>query len=401
MRAAQMLDYYAAETVRIAGETLPGLRPGVTAEITREPAGVVAAITPWNFPIALPTAKIAAALAYGNTVVFKPAELVPASAHALTDIIARSGLPAGVFNLVMGEGHTVGKRLTGHPDVDAVTFTGSVPTGRLVAAAAIASDRMKKIQLELGGKNPLVILDDADLENAVECAIDSAFFATGQRCTASSRLIVADAIHDRFVAALSERMSRLVVDDALKAGTQIGPVVDADQLEIDLSYIEIGRNEGARLVGGGERLKREHEGFYLSPALFVDATPQMRISREEIFGPVAAVIRVKTYDEALAVANDTSFGLSSAICTTSLKHAEHFKRNSETGVVKVNLSTSGVDFHLPFGGCKSSSYGAREQGAHARDFFTTLKTSYQLAVWIRREEGDVALARVYTVKLAS
>ncbi|HEY3813456.1 MAG TPA: aldehyde dehydrogenase family protein [Caulobacteraceae bacterium] len=380
LRAAQMFDYYAGETVRIAGETMAGLRPGVTAQVLREPAGVVAAITPWNFPIGLPAAKIAAALCYGNTLVFKPAELVPATAWALTDILARVGLPAGVFNLVMGEGHVVGKRLTEHRDVDAVTFTGSVPTGRIVAAAAIASENMKKIQLELGGKNPLLVLDDADLDNAVECAIDGAFFATGQRCTASSRLIVTEAIHDRFVAALRERMAKLVVDNALKDGTQIGPVVDQDQLDIDLSYIDIGRKEGARVAAGGERLKRDHDGFYLAPTLFVDATPDMRISREEIFGPVAAVMRVKDYDEALAVANDTNFGLSSGICTTSLKHAEHFKANSQTGVVKVNLSTSGVDFHLPFGGRKASSYGAREQGAHVRDFFTTLKTAYQLAL---------------------
>ena len=249
-----------------------------------------------------------------------------------------------------------------------------------MAAAAITGETMKKIQLELGGKNPLLILDDANLDNALDCAIDGAFFGTGQRCTASSRLIVTEGIHDRFVAALTARMAGLVIDDALKAGTQIGPVVDQAQLDIDLDYIDVGRKEGARLAAGGERLKREHEGFYLAPALFVDATPQMRISREEIFGPVAAVIRVKDYDEALAVANDTNFGLSSGICTTSLKHAEHFKRNSESGVVKVNLSTSGVDFHVPFGGKKSSSYGAREMGVHAHDFHTTLKTSYQLAV---------------------
>jgi aldehyde dehydrogenase (NAD+) len=379
-RAAQIFDFFAAETVRINGEVLASLRPDVTVEMTREPLGVVGIITPWNFPIAIPAWKIASALAYGNCVVFKPAELVPASAHALTEILARAGLPAGVLNLVMGQGSTVGQRMLEHRDVAAISFTGSVPTGRLIAAAAIGGETMKKIQLEMGGKNPLVVLDDADLENAVATAIDGAFFGTGQRCTASSRLIVTEGIHDRFVAAVKDRLAGLVVDDALKSGTQIGPVVDQTQLEQDLAYIEIGRAEGARLACGGERLTREHAGFYLSPALFVDAAPSMRICREEIFGPVAGVLRVKDYDEALAVANDTPFGLSSGICTTSLKHATHFKRNSDAGMVKVNLSTSGVDFHVPFGGRKDSSYGPREQGGYAREFFTQIKTSYQLAL---------------------
>ena len=379
-RAAQIFEFFAGETLRINGEILESLRPNVSAEITREPVGVVGLITPWNFPILIPAWKIASALAYGNCVVFKPAELVPASAHALAEIIVRAGLSPGVLNVVMGEGPEVGARLCRHPDVAAISFTGSVPTGRLIAAAAIGGETMKKIQLEMGGKNPLVVLDDADLENAVACAIDGAFVATGQRCTASSRLIVTEGIHDRFVAALKERLARTVVDDALKTGTEIGPVVDQAQLEQDLAYIDLGPVEGARLVSGGERLKREHDGFYLAPALFVDAAPGMRICREEIFGPVAAVIRVRDYDEALAVANDTPFGLSSGICTASLKYAAHFKRNSDAGMVKVNLSTSGVDFHLPFGGRKASSYGPHEQGSYAREFFTQVKTSYQLAL---------------------
>ncbi|HTG97697.1 MAG TPA: aldehyde dehydrogenase family protein, partial [Burkholderiales bacterium] len=226
-----------------------------------------------------------------------------------------------------------------------------------------------------GGKNPLVILDDADLKVAVECAANSAFFSTGQRCTASSRLIVTQGIHDRFVKALTEKMKSLKVDDALKAGTDIGPVVDQRQLEQDLKYIELGKKEGAKLTGGA-RLKRATEGYYLEPALFVDSTPQMTINREEIFGPVASVIRVKDYDEALAVANDTAFGLSSGIATTSLKYAEHFKRNSAAGMVMVNLPTAGVDYHVPFGGRKGSSYGPREQGRYAVEFYTTVKTSY-------------------------
>jgi len=377
-RASQIFDYFAAETVRIGGEQLASLRPNVTVEMTREPLGVIGLITPWNFPIGIPAWKVASALAYGNCVVFKPAELVPASAHALTDILVRAGLPAGVLNLVMGEGPIVGQCMVEHRDICAISFTGSVATGRKIASAAIAGPTMKKIQLEMGGKSPLVVLDDADLDNAVDCAIDGAFLGTGQRCTASSRLIVTEGIHDRFVAALKDRLASLVVDDALKAGTQIGPVVDQIQFEQDLAYIDIGRREGAHLVAGGEALKRQHEGYYLAPALFLDADPAMRICREEIFGPIAGVIRVKDYDQALSVANDTAFGLSSGICTTSLKYANDFKRNSDAGMVKVNLSTSGVDFHVPFGGRKDSSYGPREQGAYAREFFTQVKTSYQL-----------------------
>lgn len=378
-RAAQIFDYFAAEAVRLSGDAVPSVRPGVGVEVTREPLGVIGMITPWNFPIAIPAWKIAPALAYGNCVVLKPADLVPASAHALAEIIVRAGVPAGVFNLVMGRGSSVGQRMLDHPGITAISFTGSVPTGRKVALAAVTGEVMKKVQLEMGGKNPMVVLDDADLGTAVEVALNGAFFSTGQRCTASSRLIVTEGIHDRFVAALSARLDQMVVDHALKDGTTIGPVVDESQLAQDMDYIEIGQREGARLAFGGARLQRETQGFYLEPALFTEVTPQMRIAREEIFGPVAAVIRVKDYDEALAVANDTPFGLSSGICTTSLKHATDFKRNSEAGMVMVNLPTAGVDFHVPFGGRKGSSYGAREQGSYAREFFTQVKTAYTLA----------------------
>ena len=263
------------------------------------------------------------------------------------------------------------------PDINALTFTGSAATGKRVALASIEHNR--KFQLEMGGKNPFVVLDDADLDVAVEAAANSSFFSTGQRCTASSRLIVTEGIHDRFVDALKKRLEALVVDDALKSGTHIGPVVDQSQLKQDIDYIDIGRNEGARLAFGGNRLERAAPGFYLEPALFTEATNQMRIAREEIFGPVAAVIRVKDYDEALAVANDTSFGLSSGIATTSLKHATHFKRNAEAGMVMVNLPTAGVDFHVPFGGRKGSSFGPREQGRYAAEFYTSVKTAYTFA----------------------
>lgn len=378
-RAGQVLAFFAGECLRIGGETVPSVRPGVGVEMTREAVGVIGMITPWNFPIAIPAWKIAPALAWGNCVIIKPAELVPHSAWALVDILTRAGLPKGVLSLVMGKGSVVGQALLDHPDIAAITFTGSVSTGRRVAAACVAASPMKKVQLEMGGKNPLVVLDDADLKIAVECAANGAFFSTGQRCTASSRLIVTSGIHDAFVAALTDRLKGLVVDDALKAGTHIGPVVDAGQLDQDERYIALGRSEGATLAWGGERLNRDTPGFYLQPALFTGVDNRMRIAREEIFGPVAGVIRVKDYDEALAVANDTEFGLSAGICTTSLKHASHFRRNAEAGMVMVNLPTAGVDYHVPFGGRKGSSYGPREQGAYAKEFYSTVKTSYTLA----------------------
>lgn len=381
MRAGQIFKFFAGECLRLAGELLPSVRPGIGVEITREPIGVVGLITPWNFPIAIPAWKIAPALAFGNCVVLKPADLVPGCAWALTDIIHRSGIPAGVFNLVMGRGRVIGEALVRHPGVAAISFTGSVGVGRGIAAACVENG--KKVQLEMGGKNPQVVLDDADLRQAVELSAQSAFYSTGQRCTASSRLIVTDKIYPAFVEALQARIEAIRVGAALAAGTDMGPVVSQAQLEQDLAYIEIGKAEGARLVSGGARVACHtgsgREGYFLAPTLFADTTPAMRINREEIFGPVASVIRVKDYDEALAVANDTEFGLSAGIATTSLKHATHFKRHAQAGMVMVNLPTAGVDYHVPFGGRKGSSYGPREQGRYAQEFFTTVKTAYTLA----------------------
>ena len=374
MRAGQIFKFFAGEAVRVGGEKLPSVRPGVEVEITREPVGVVGLITPWNFPIAIPSWKIAPALAFGNTVVFKPAQWVPGCAWALADILVRAGVPPGVFNLVMGSGSVVGETLVKHPDVAAISFTGSVATGRDIAVKAVS--RMAKLQLEMGGKNPLVVLDDADMPTAVNAAVQGAFFSTGQRCTASSRLIVTEKIHDRFLAAMLEKLKTLRVDHALTPGTDIGPVVERVQLQTDLDYIETGKKEGAVLAFGGDQLKRDTEGYFLAPALFTDATNSMRIAREEIFGPVACMIRAKDYDEALAVANDTEFGLSAGIITSSLKHASHFKRHSQAGMVMVNLATAGVDYHVPFGGRKGSSYGPREQGAYAVEFYTVVKTAY-------------------------
>ena len=375
-RAAWIFKFYAGEALRINGQRLASVRPGVDVEITREPMGVVGIITPWNFPTAIPAWKIAPALAFANCVVFKPADLVPASGWALAEIVIEAGVPAGVFNLVMGPGSVVGETILRSPDVNAVTFTGSVETGKHVAVSC--AERNKKFQLEMGGKNPMVVLDDADLENAVAVSVNGAYFSTGQKCTASSRLIVTEGIHDAFVERVSETIQGLNVDHALKEGTQIGPVVDQGQLDTDLNYLEIGRGEGATVIGG-ERLNRETEGFYLSPALFTETDNSMRINQEEIFGPIASVIRVKDYDEALATANDTEFGLSSAICTTSLKYAEDFKRNSSAGLAMVNLPTAGVDYHVPFGGRKGSSFGAREMGPHSVEFYTATKTSYTAA----------------------
>jgi aldehyde dehydrogenase (NAD+) len=374
VRAGHIFKFFAGEALRLSGEKVPSVRPGVDVEITREPIGVVGLITPWNFPIAIPAWKIAPALAYGNTVVFKPAQWTPGCAWVLTEILAAAGLPGGVFNLVMGSGSVVGETLVNHPDVAALSFTGSMETGQSIARKAVS--RMAKFQLEMGSKNPLVVLDDADLPTAVNVAVQGAYFSTGQRCTASSRLIVTEGIHDRFVAALTERLSTLRVDNALTPGTEIGPVVERPQLDTDLEYVAVGQKEGAKLALGGERVARATDGYYMSPALFVEATNAMRISREEIFGPVACVIRAGSYDEALAIANDTETGLSSGIVTSSLKYASHFKRHAQAGMVMVNLPTAGVDYHVPFGGRKASSYGPREQGRYAAEFYTTVKTTY-------------------------
>ena len=377
MRAAQIFKFFAQESLRVEGTVLASVRPNVDVTITREAVGVVGIIAPWNFPIAIPAWKIAPALAYGNCVVFKPADLVPGTAWLLSEIISRSGLPRGVYNLAMGRGSVVGQTMLDSRDVNAISFTGSIETGGRVAMAC--ASRGAKFQLEMGGKNPLVILDDANVDAAVAGAVDGAYFQTGQRCTASSRLIVQSKIHDAFVEKTIAALKALKVDHALKDGTQIGPVVDEGQLAQDEKYIGIGRDEGAELAWGGERLNRDTKGHYLSPALFINTKNTMRINREEVFGPVATVIKVDSYDEALAVANDTPFGLSSGIYTGSLKHATDFRKKAQAGMVMVNLPTAGVDYHVPFGGRKGSSLGAREQGRYAAEFYTAVKTAYSFA----------------------
>ncbi len=372
-RAARILKYFAGEALRLHGQNLASVRPGVEIQTYRQPIGVFGLITPWNFPIAIPAWKLAPAIAFGNTVVIKPAGPTPATAEALVAILHEAGLPGGVVNLVIGRGG-VGQAIVDHPDVDGVSFTGSQTVGAGVAEGAVK--RQARVQLEMGGKNPLIVLDDADLDRAVIIALDGSYYATGQRCTASSRLIVQDAIHDRFVAALAEKVVALRVGHALAPETQVGPAVSEQQRETSYRYVDIARDAGGRVVTGGDRLSLDAPGWYVQPTLIADTDPTARINREEVFGPVAATIRVKSYEEALEIANGVEFGLSAGIVTSSLKHARDFQRRAKAGMTMVNLPTAGVDYHVPFGGTKKSSYGAREQGFAAADFFTQTKTSY-------------------------
>ena len=371
-RAGQFFHYYAAQVLRQMGEITDSVRSGVEIEIRREPMGVVVVISPWNFPMATAAWKIAPALAFGNAVLWKPSNLTPASAVAMTEIIARQNIPSGLFNLVMGPGREVGEQLISSAQVDAITFTGSLEVGRHVSQAAAIN--LTKLQLEMGSKNALIVLDDADLDLAADCAVIGAFGGTGQKCTASSRLIVTEGVHDVFVTKVKERMEKLKVGPALTKGVNIGPVIDARQLQQNRNYMQLALNEGCELVCGGNI--DDSEGYYMTPALFVNTTNQMRINREEAFAPIACVIKVADYDQALAVLNDTKYGLTGGICTRSLKYAVDFKRHAKTGCVMVNLPTAGTDYHVAFGGRKLSSYGSREQGRYAEEFYTEVKTAY-------------------------
>ena len=372
-RAGQFFTYYAAEALRQTGDTAESVRDGIEIDVRREPVGVVAVISPWNFPIATASWKIAPALAFGNAVIWKPANLVPASAVALAEIIAGQDLPPGLFNLTMGSGRSVGQQLVESPGVNAISFTGSVPVGRGVTAAA---NHFTKIQLEMGSKNALVVMEDGDLDLAVSCALNGAFGGTGQKCTASSRLVVHEAVHDAFVEKLVAGAKALKVGHALAEDTQIGPVVSAGQLEENLGYVATGRAEGAELLCGGGRVDQPTEGYYMAPTVFANTTNDMRINREEMFAPIACVLKTGSYEEALATVNDTSFGLTSGIITRSLARAAHFRRHARTGCVMVNLPTAGTDYHVPFGGRGDSSYGPREQGSYAKEFYTVVKTAY-------------------------
>jgi aldehyde dehydrogenase (NAD+) len=376
-RAGQFFTWFAAEALRCHGDQAESVRPGIEIEVRREPVGVVAIVTPWNFPVATPAWKIAPALAYGNAVVWKPANLTPASAVALAEVIARAGLPVGTFNLVMGSGAQVGDRLVGHPDVAAVSFTGSVEVGRSIAARVL--DNRAKLQMEMGSKNPMLIMDDCDLDLAVAHATNAAFGGTGQKCTAASRLIVHARVLDAFTERLVKATQALQVGHALTEGTQIGPVVSAGQLAANLGWIDRGRAEGAELLTGGQRLDRPTTGYFMAPAIFAQTRNDMAINREEMFAPITCIQSADSYAEALALANDSPFGLTAGIMTRSLARAAHFRANMRAGCVMVNLPTAGTDYHVPFGGRGQSSFGPREQGRYAAEFFTTVKTTYLAA----------------------
>ncbi|WP_439146896.1 aldehyde dehydrogenase family protein [Vibrio sp.] len=374
-RAGQFFQYFAAEVLRQIGDNAESVRPGVSVEVTREAVGVIGIISPWNFPTATAAWKIAPALAFGNSVIWKPANLTPASAVALTEIIHRQGMPAGTFNLVLGSGSKVGDALINSKEVNGVSFTGSVDTGRKVAAAT--APNFVRCQLEMGSKNALVVADDADIQTAVDATIAGSFSGAGQKCTASSRLVVMDGIHDQYVEALIKRMSELKVGHALEDGVFMGPVVDGNQLEANLGWVEKARQSGGELAFGGERLSMKHEGFYMSPTLFLNTKNDWEVNQEEVFAPMASVIRVADLEEAIATTNDTRFGLTGGIITQSLRTSAMFKQQAQTGCVMVNLPTAGTDYHVPFGGRKESSFGPREQGQYAKEFYTVVKTAYQ------------------------
>ena len=373
-RAGQFFTYFAAEVLRQIGDNADSVRDGIEVDVRREPVGVVAIISPWNFPTATAVWKIAPALAFGNAVVWKPANLVPASAVAFAEIMSRQDIPKGLFNLVMGAGGAVGQQLADSPLVNALSFTGSVPVGRQIASSCIVN--FTKIQLEMGSKNALAVMDDADMDLAVACALNGAFGGTGQKCTASSRLVVHEAIHDEFVERLAAAARNMVVDHALKDRTQLGPVVSGTQLQENLQNIALAKSEGGEILCGGERVERDTEGYFMTPAVVAGTQNDWQVNREELFAPIACVIKVSSYEEALSVVNDTRFGLTSGIMTRSLSRASHFRRHAATGCVMVNLATAGTDYHVPFGGRGESSYGPREQGQYAKEFYTTVKTSY-------------------------
>lgn len=373
-RAVQILRYYAGQCLEPDGETYPSHSAATFLYARREPVGVISVITPWNFPIAIPAWKMAPALAYGNSVVWKPAELVPLTAVHLLRALVDAGLPPGVLNLVLGKGSEVGDVLVTRPEVQAITFTGSNVVGR--ALQRKATEHGKKVQLELGGKNPAVVLDDADLDVAAEQVARGAFLSAGQKCTATSRVIVQDAVAGAFQERLAALADSWKLGDPLEADTRVGPLVSADQLQTVSGYLDVARQEGARVLAGGGRAEQLGDGFYVKPTVLTEVAPDSRVVREEIFGPVAAVLSASTYADAIRLANDTRYGLSASVFTNDLSRALRFADDIHAGVVKVNQESAGVEFHVPFGGMQESSSGSREQGKAAREFFTQWKTVY-------------------------
>ncbi len=374
VKSADFFFYFAAEAIRSRGTYMDSPRQNVDIEVIKEPIGVVALITPWNYPLAIPAWKIAPALAFGNSIVFKPSNTTPTIAYILAKIIDSTKLPKGVFNLVIGQGRVIGETITSSKHIDALSFTGSVGVGKSIARDSIKN--MIKLQLEMGSKNSLIVLDDANVDEAVSAAIKGSYNATGQKCTSSSKLIVTQGIYEEFLAKMKKEMKKLVIGNSLDKDTQIGPVISKKQLKQNISYIELGKKEGATLVCGGEVLKRDTDGYFFSPALFTNGNSKMRLNQEEIFGPIACIIKVKDYKEALEVLNDTDFGLSGGIMTKDLTKAMDFKHNAKVGNIMINLPTAGMDNHVPFGGSKSSSFGSREKSYTASDFYTTTKTVY-------------------------
>jgi alpha-ketoglutaric semialdehyde dehydrogenase len=373
-RTAANFRFYANEAYLMSGETLPSDEPSTFLYTLRAPLGVVSVITPWNFPLAIPSRKIAPALAAGNTVVYKPASLTPLMAIKLGEALLEAGLPAGVVNVVTGPASTVGDELVSNPHISAITFTGSYNVGDLIQHRAETTCRT---QLEMGGKNPIIVLEDADLELAVSCTIQGAFGLTGQACTGTSRAIVVKGMLGEFTEKLIEATRRLKIGNGLSEGVKMGPVADAHQEKTILSYIDIGKKEGAELLYGGRKLSGEDydRGYFLEPAIFGGVRPGMRIAQEEIFGPVLAIIEAADFDDAIKIANDVEYGLSASICTRDLRQAQRFARLIDAGMVKVNQPTTGVALNAPFGGMKKSSTETfREQGRMAMEFFTRVKT---------------------------
>lgn len=376
LRSINILDYMAGEAKRIGGETLPSELPKNFAYTIKQPLGVVACITPWNFPVAIPVWKIAPALVAGNTVIFKPATITSFTGMKVIEIFEQAGIPAGVLNMVVGSGSEVGDELINHRDVKAVSFTGSNEIG--AALYAQGAKRLMKVQCEMGGKNPVVVLEDADLGLAVEATLQGAFGSTGQRCTATSRAVVVDSIADEFVTRLVERAKTYKVGNGAEPGVLMGPSVDESQFRTVLKYLEIGKQEGAKLILGGDRLSGGpfDKGYFTAPTIFDHVKPDMRIAQEEIFGPVLSVIRVKDFEEALDVANNVIYGLSSSIYTQDVTRIFEFIDKIETGITHINSATTGGEAQMPFGGMKGTGVGLREQGSVAIDFFTELKTVY-------------------------
>jgi 2,5-dioxopentanoate dehydrogenase len=379
-RAADIFRFYAGQAARLKGDTYPATAARSLFYSVREPLGVISVLTPWNFPIAIPAWKIAPALVCGNTVVFKPASKTPLIAFELVRILQSAGLPGGVLNFVTGSGEKVGDEMVTNGNIDAISFTGSYDVGaRIYRLRGENTEKMIRVQLEMGGKNPTVVDEHADLTKAVQLVTQSAFGLTGQACTATSRAIVHEKVAAQFRTKLVERVAKLKMGDGLEDGIEMGPAASESELNKDLKFIEIGKSEGAKLVLGGNRPlgERFERGYYISPTIFSEVRSDMQIALKEIFGPVLSIIEVRSLDEAVEVANDTEYGLTSAIVTENLANALEFVRRSRVGIVKVNRSTTGVDLHMPFGGVKHSSTDTfKEQGEEAVDYYTKEKAVY-------------------------